>query len=172
MPIIHPFEGKSPRIHDSAFIADTAVLIGDIEVGPETSIWDGCVLRADVNEMKIGARCNLQDGTVIHVSTYGPGTYLGDDVTIGHMALLHACTVETRGFVGMKACVMDEAVVESGAMLAAGALLPNGKRVPAGELWAGAPARLMRPLGKKDNDLIDWSAAHYVELAKRHVASR
>src|SRR5690606_27614238 len=119
---------------------------GDVTVGAETGIWFGCVLRGDVDRIRIGARTNIQDGTVVHVSHRDGPTVIGDEVTVGHLALLHACTLEDRSFVGMKACVMDGAVVESGAMVAAGALVTPGKRVPSGQLWAGSPARPMRDL--------------------------
>ena len=167
-PVILPFEGRWPRIHSTAFVAPGAVVIGDVEIAEDASIWFGCVLRGDVNEIRIGPRSNLQDGTVVHVATHGQGCYVGADVTVGHMALLHACTVEDWGFIGMKACVMDGARVESRAMVAAGALVTPGKTVPSGELWAGAPARLQRPLGERETALLDWSAPHYVQLMRRH----
>jgi carbonic anhydrase/acetyltransferase-like protein (isoleucine patch superfamily) len=140
-PLILPYAGKTPRIHPTAWIAPTAVIIGDVEIGPETGIWYGCVVRGDVNEIRIGARTNIQDGTVIHVAAEGQGTYIGDEITVGHMVLLHACTVESNAFVGMKSCVMDGSYVERHAMVAAGALLTPGKRVPSGELWGGSRGR-------------------------------
>ena len=166
--VILPFEGRWPRIHPSAFVAPGAVIIGDVGIAEEASIWFGCVLRGDVNEIRIGPRSNLQDGTVVHVATHGQGCYVGADVTVGHMAWLHACTVADWGFIGMKACVMDGARVEKRAMVAAGALVTPGKLVPSGELWAGAPARCQRPLGDREQALIDWSAPHYVTLMRRY----
>jgi gamma-carbonic anhydrase len=163
--LILPHHGKSPIIHDSAFIADTAVVIGDVEIGADSSIWFGTVVRGDVNVVRIGARTNIQDGVVIHVASRGQGTFVGDDITIGHMALLHACTLESGCFVGMKACLMDGAYVESGAMVAAGALVTPGKRVRRGELWAGTPARPMRDLTAEEIEFFPRSAAQYVELA-------
>ena len=169
-PLILPFGGKTPRIHPTAWIAPTAIVIGDVEIGPETGIWYGCVVRGDVNEIRIGARTNIQDGTVIHVAAEGQGTYIGDEITVGHMVLLHACTVESNAFVGMKSCVMDGAHVERHAMVAAGALLTPGKRVPAGELWGGSPARRIRDL--TEAQLADWrkSWEGYVAHAKDHAA--
>ncbi len=167
-PLILDYEGKRPVIHPSAFIAPGAVVIGDVEIGPEAGIWYNCVLRGDVNEIRIGARSNLQDGTVVHVSTKGQGTYIGEDVSIGHMALVHACTVEDRAFIGMKACVMDDCRVETGAMVAAGALVTPGKVVGAGELWAGSPAKPMRPVSEADKAMMEWTAPHYVRLASKH----
>ncbi len=157
-----------PKIHNTAFIAPSASIIGDVQIGEDTNIWYNCVLRGDVNDIKIGKRTNIQDGSVIHVTTDFQGTYVGDDVTVGHSAILHACTVENFGFVGMQACVMDGAVVESHAMLAAGALLTPGKRVPSGQLWGGSPARYMRDLKQEELDYIKWSAPHYVELGQEH----
>ncbi len=168
---ILPYKGISPQIHDSAFIAPSASIIGDVQIGEDSNIWYNCALRGDVNDIKIGARTNIQDGTVIHVTTDFQGTYVGDDVTVGHLAILHACTIEDFGFVGMQACVMDGAVVESHGMLAAGALLTPNKRVPSGELWAGSPAKYMRDLTDKERAYLKWSAPHYVELGREHKAS-
>ncbi|MEQ9348988.1 MAG: gamma carbonic anhydrase family protein, partial [Alphaproteobacteria bacterium] len=126
------------------------------------------VLRGDVSPIRIGRRSNIQDGTVVHVSDGGPGTDIGDDVTVGHMALLHACTVESFAFIGMKACVMDGAIVESGAMVAAGALVTPGKRVRAGQLWAGTPARFMRQVSEIERAYFGWSAANYAKLARAY----
>lgn len=162
------YRSAAPKVHESAFIAQGAVLAGDIEVGEDSSVWYGCVIRGDVNTVRIGKRSNVQDGTVIHVSSFGFGTVIGDDVTIGHMALLHACTVEDGAFVGMKACVMDGAVIEKGAMVAAGAMVTGGKRVPAGQVWAGSPAKYLRDVTPKDIELITWSAPHYVKLAHEY----
>jgi carbonic anhydrase/acetyltransferase-like protein (isoleucine patch superfamily) len=173
--LIRPHNGVFPRIAPDAFVAETAVVIGDVEIGAGASIWYGCVLRGDSNSIRIGARTNIQDGTIVHVnhereSAVGTKATIGADVTVGHMALLHACTLEDGSFVGMKACVMDGAVVEGGAMLAAGALLTPGKRVKRGELWAGSPARLMRPLSDKEVAYLAYSAHHYAELAQTYRA--
>jgi carbonic anhydrase/acetyltransferase-like protein (isoleucine patch superfamily) len=128
------------------------------------------VLRGDGNSIRVGARTNIQDGTVVHINhewegAAGTKTTIGADVTVGHMALIHACTLEDGCFIGMKACVMDGAVVESGAMVAAGALVTPGKRVKRGELWAGSPARLMRLLTEKELKYFSYTAQHYCELA-------
>ena len=157
-----------PKIHASAFIAPSASIIGDVEIGEGSNIWYNCVLRGDVNDIKIGARTNIQDGTVIHVTTDFSGTFVGDDVTVGHSVILHACRIENHGFVGMGSIVMDGAVVESFAMLAAGSLLSPGKRVPTGQLWAGRPAKFMRDLTEEDLAYIKWSAPHYVVLGHEH----
>ncbi|HSK38920.1 MAG TPA: gamma carbonic anhydrase family protein [Arenibaculum sp.] len=163
--LILPHHGKAPIVHRTAFVAPTVTLIGDVEIGAASGIWFGCILRADVNVIRIGTGTNIQDGTVVHVASKGQGTFIGDDVTVGHMALLHACTLESGCFVGMKACVMDGARVESGAMVAAGALVTPGKRVPRGELWAGTPARRMRDLREGEIAAFASQAAAYVDLA-------
>ncbi len=174
-PTVHghllPFKGKRPKLDPSVFVGHGASIIGDVEIGQDSSIWYNCVLRGDVNEMRIGARVNIQDGTVIHVATHGQGTYVGDDVSVGHQALLHACTLEDRAFVGMKAVVMDKARVESGGMLAAGGLLTPGKVIKEGELWTGWPATFRRPLTDEDREMMRWTGEHYVDLARDHIAS-
>ena len=137
-----PYRGARPVIDATAFVAEGCRIVGDVEIGAEASIWFNCVIRGDEHAVRIGARSNVQDGTVIHVHSAKQGTFIGADVTIGHKALLHACTIDDGGFVGMGAIVLDEAVIEGGGMLAAGAMLTPGKRVPSGELWAGSPARL------------------------------
>lgn len=169
--MLKPYCGIEPQVAKDAFIADTARVIGDVHVGAQSSLWYGVVARGDVEKIRIGARSNIQDGTVIHVSSAGLGTFVGDDVTVGHMTLLHACTVGDGGFIGMMACVMDGAVVEPGAMVAAGALVTPGKRVPSGELWAGSPAKFMRALNDADKKMMAESAARYVKVAAAHMRS-
>lgn len=166
--LILPYKGIVPKIDNSAFIAPSASIIGDVEIGAETQIWYGCTVRGDVNDVKIGARTNIQDGSVIHVTHGFSGTHIGDDVTVGHNAILHACTIHDKGFVGMQACVMDGAVVESYGMVAAGALVPPGKVVKSGELWVGSPAKAVRELTQEERDYLDWSAPHYVVLGAEH----
>ncbi len=176
--IIKAFKGVSPRIHETAFIADGAVVIGDVEIGPESSVWYGCVIRGDVNRIRIGARTNIQDGSIIHCNHDPKGDYretgggmptlIGDGITIGHMALLHACTLEDGSFVGMRAVVMDQAVVQEGAMLAAGALLTPRKVVESGTLWTGSPARHARALTEAERGFLPYSAANYAKLAAAH----
>ena len=167
--IILPFKGVRPRIAPSAFIAPTAVVIGDVEVDEGASLWFGAVVRGDVNRITIGARTNIQDGTIIHAATGTFATRIGAEVTVGHAAVIHACTIEDRAFIGIKAVVLDGAVVEEGAMVAAGALVGPGKRVPKGELWAGSPAKFRRALTADDAREFGWIAAHYVELAEAYL---
>ncbi len=168
--LLLPHRGTFPKLAPDAFVAPGAAVIGDVEIGSEASIWFGCVVRGDVCPVRVGARTNVQDGTIIHVTHTGLATRIGDEVTIGHRCLLHACTVEDRAFVGMGATAMDESVIETGGMLAAGALLAPGKRVAAGELWGGVPARFLRRL--RDDELAEWPerVSHYVELAAAYRA--
>jgi carbonic anhydrase/acetyltransferase-like protein (isoleucine patch superfamily) len=171
------FGGKAPRIDPSAFVAPGAVLIGDVEIGAQASIWYNCVLRGDVNHIRIGARSNIQDGSVLHVDSPRPGresglpTIIGEDVLIGHMAMVHGCILHDRAFVGLGAIVMDGCEIESGAMLAAGALLTPGRRIPAGQLWAGRPAKYVRDLGEEELAGQQAGVDHYVALAKLHSAA-
>ena len=120
---LFPYRGVLPTVHPGAFVAQNAAIIGDVEIGAGSGVWYGCVLRGDVNEIRVGERTNIQDLTMIHCAELGQGTYLGDDITVGHSAVLHACTIEDGALIGIQACVMDDCVVERGAMLAAGALL-------------------------------------------------
>jgi carbonic anhydrase/acetyltransferase-like protein (isoleucine patch superfamily) len=171
------FEGKAPRLDPSAFVAPGARLIGDVEIGAEASIWYNCVLRGDVNAIRIGARSNVQDGSVIHVDSPRPGhgdgfpTLIGDEVLIGHLAMVHGCVLRDRAFVGLGGIVMDGCEIEGDAMLAAGAMLTPGKRIPAGQLWAGRPAKYVRDLGAAEIAGMRAGVAHYVALAKRHRAA-
>lgn len=168
-PRFLPFEGMMPRIHPTAFIAPTAVLIGDVEVAEGASVWFHCVLRGDTNHIRIGARTNIQDGTIIHVNHDTHPTVIGADVTVGHAAIIHACTLHDRAFVGMGATVLDGAVIEEGGLLAAGALLTPGKRIGRNELWQGSPARLNRVMEDVERAKFDLNAAHYAELAQRYL---
>lgn len=163
-----PFRGVLPRIAEDAFIAPNATVIGDVVIGREANIWFGCIIRGDVHEIRIGDRANIQDGTVVHVSKGKFGCCIGDDVTIGHMALIHGCTLEAGAFVGMKSTVMDGCIVEGGAMLAAGSLLTPGKRVPRGELWGGSPAKLLRPLTEEQRATLGNTAASYSKLGAEY----
>jgi carbonic anhydrase/acetyltransferase-like protein (isoleucine patch superfamily) len=172
-----PFGGKAPRIHPDAFVAPGAQLIGDIEIGSEASVWYNCVLRGDVNRISIGARTNIQDGTILHVDSPRPGqeagnpTIIGEEVLIGHLAMVHGCILHDRAFVGLGAIVMDGCEIESEAMLAAGALLTPGRRIPSGQLWAGRPAKYVRDLSQAELAAQREGVAHYVELARAHAAA-
>lgn len=163
--LIRSHHGVTPTVAPGAFVAETAVLIGDVTVGAGASIWYGCVLRGDGNHIRVGERSNVQDGTIVHIATDGFPTLIGAGVTIGHAAVIHACTLEDDSFVGMSATVMDGAVVERHAMVAAGALVTPGKLVRSGELWAGSPAKRMRDLTPAEIENIHALAAHYCALA-------
>lgn len=167
-PTILSFEGTAPRIDPTAWVAPTAVVIGDVEIGAGSSIWYHCVLRGDTNFIRIGARTNIQDGSILHVNRETFPCILGDDVTVGHGAIVHACIVEDGGFVGMGATVLDGAVVGRGAVLAAGALLTPNKTMGPDELWAGNPARFVRVLDEGEKVRFTAVGAHYLDLAVRH----
>ncbi len=161
-------DGVFPRIAESAWIAPTAVVIGNVEIGAESSIWFNCVLRGDTNVIRIGARSNVQDGSVLHVNPgEGMACLIGDDVTVGHSAIVHAACLHDRAFVAMAAVVLDGAVIESGGVLAAGAVLSPGKRIRENELWAGTPAKLMRTLTDADRARFAATAPAYVQNAIR-----
>ena len=170
-PTLLPYRDRRPVVDPAAWLAPGVVVVGDVVIGPRANIWYGCVLRGDVSSISIGENSNVQDGTVVHVSTGKPPTRIGANVTIGHMALIHACVLEDGSFVGMRACIADEAVVETGAMVAAGALVTPGKRVKSGELWAGNPAKLMRPLRDEERRYIAELPSRYVALAAEHRAA-
>ena len=168
--MVYALEGVAPKIAPDAFIAPNAVLIGNVEIGAGTGIWFGCVLRGDTNFIRIGARCNIQDGTIIHVNRGQYPTIIRDDVSVGHAAIVHACTLHTRAFVGMGATVLDGAVIEEGGMLGACGVLTPGKRIGRYELWTGAPATLRRVMTEEERTNWDQTAIHYAELAQRYRA--
>jgi gamma-carbonic anhydrase len=169
--------GRAPRIDDTAFVAPGCQIIGDVEIGAESSIWYNCVLRGDVSRIRIGQRTNIQDGTVIHVDSPRPGnpdgnpTIIGNDVLIGHMVMLHGSTLHDRAFVGLGSIVMDGCTIESDGMLAAGALLTPGKIILSGELWVGRPAKKLRDLSPKEIVANQTGVAHYVQNARLHKAA-
>ncbi len=169
--------GKTPKIHETAFIAPGSTIIGDVEIGAGSSIWYNCVVRADVFTIHIGERTNVQDGSVLHCDPPRPGDeegsplIIGDDVLIGHMAMVHGCRIEDRGFVGLGAIVMNKAVIGSDAMLAAGAMLTERKIMGERELWAGRPAKMLKELSDAAILGMKVGTAHYAENAKHHAAA-
>jgi gamma-carbonic anhydrase len=167
--LIVPHRGFVPKVASSAFIAPNATLVGDVEIGENASIWFGVILRGDGPGIRVGENSNLQDGTVVHVAARGLMTVVGRNVTVGHMALLHACEVQDGAFIGMHSTVLDGAVVESEAMVAAGAVVTPGKVVRRGELWAGSPARKLRDLTEKDFATFKRIAAGYVALSRTYM---
>jgi gamma-carbonic anhydrase len=165
-PLIRSYKNKTPKIADDVFVAENAVIIGDVEIGEKSSIWYSVVLRGDVGSIRIGARTNIQDGTVVHVTEGRFNTHIGDDVLIGHNAVVHGCTLEDGAFVGMGAIILDGCVVEGGAMVAAGALLTPGKHVKKGELWGGNPAKKMRDLTDDQIAGLKSGTDHYVDVSR------
>jgi len=161
---------KRPELGEHVFVAPNASVIGDVVVGAESSIWFGAVLRGDCYPIRIGARTNVQDGTVIHVTGGKASTTVGDDVTIGHLALVHGCTIGHRCLVGMGSIVLDEAVIEDECWIAAGALVPPRMRVPSRSLVMGQPARVIRTLGQADLDQIRAAGTQYTEYARSFLA--
>lgn len=173
--MIRHFEGMQPRIHETAFVAETAVIIGDVEMGPHSSIWYNCVARGDVNLIRIGARSNVQDLSMLHVThkknPEDPGAPLiiCDDVTIGHSVTLHGCTLQNGCFIGMQAMVMDKAVVGEGALVGARALVTEGTVIAPYTLWVGAPARYKRDLTPDELVWLKKSPGNYVNYALRYI---
>lgn len=174
---IRKFEDHWPRIEASAYIDDAALVIGDVEIGEDVSIWPMCVVRGDVHSIRIGARTNIQDGTVVHVTHDGrftPGgqpTVIGNDVTVGHKVILHACTVEDLCLIGMNAVIMDKAVVQSRVIVGAGSVVSPGKVLESGNLYVGSPAKKARALSDRELEFLAYSAENYVKLKNQHLAS-
>lgn len=171
MALILSFNGQTPRVHESAFLAPTAVLIGDVEVGPESSIWFGAVLRGDHPDhgIRVGARVSIQDNCVLHVSARGP-TLVADEATIGHGAKFESCTIRRRALIGMNAIILHGAEIGEESLVAAGSVVPEGMIVPPRTMVAGVPARIRKQLDGEAADWLRHSAEHYVELAARYRA--
>ena len=176
-PNIRAFEGVSPRLAESAWVDDSAVVIGDVTLGENSSIWPLSVVRGDLHRIEIGAGTNVQDASVLHVSRHsrfmpgGAPLILHDGVTVGHQVLLHGCEIEDHCLIGSGARILDRALVRSRAMLGAGALVTPGQTLDGGYLWLGAPARRARPLTDQELEYLEDVAANYVQLARRHRAS-
>lgn len=168
---ILPYKDAWPRLSEDVFIAPNAVVIGRVELGARASVWFNCVVRGDGNYIRIGAETNVQDGTIIHIATDLFPTIIGERVTIGHGAIIHACTIEDDTMIGIGAIVLDGAVVERGAIVAAGAVVSPGKRVRSGEMWSGCPARLQRPVKPSETEFIARNAKEYCELAAAYRAT-
>ncbi|WP_342318800.1 gamma carbonic anhydrase family protein [Corynebacterium mayonis] len=165
--MIYAFEGTAPRIHPSAYIAPEATIIGDVEIGPEANIWPGAVLRGDVGAIRIGARCNIQDGCVVHVDT-GEATVLEEDVTVGHMAMVHSCYIEKACLIGMSATVLSRSRVGEATIIGGGAVVLEGQSIPAFCIAAGVPAKVRRELDPATRKDRIAHAATYVDLGRRH----
>lgn len=178
MKNILPYRGKLPTVDSSAFVASTAILSGDVKIGKNSGIWYGCVIRGDVTKIVIGENTNIQDNTVLHgtrpnhaqnkTGAEGAPVMVGNNVTIGHNAIIHACTIKDNAFIGMGSIIMDLAVVEEYGMLAAGAVLTPGKVVKSGQIWAGNPAKYFRDMTEQEKNYIQISADNYAELAREY----
>ena len=174
---IRPFDGILPTLGQRTYVDPAACVIGDVVLGDDVSVWPGTVIRGDVNYIRIGARSNIQDGTIVHVSHDGPygnpggfATIIGDDVTIGHGAIVHACIIEDACLIGMGSTILDGAIIRKHGFVGAGALIPPGKTVESGELWLGNPAKCVRKLSARDIEQLYYSAQHYVRLKDRYLA--
>ena len=173
--MIETYQGVMPVIPASAWVHDSAVVIGDVTLGESVSVWPTAVLRGDVHRIEVGARSNIQDGVIVHVAHEGPyqsgfPAIIGEDVTVGHRAVIHACTVGSRVLVGMGAIVLDGAVVEDEVMIGANTLVPPGKRLESGYLYLGSPAKPVRPITDTEREQLPYSAQHYVRLMSRYHA--
>ncbi|MCC6848233.1 MAG: gamma carbonic anhydrase family protein [Deltaproteobacteria bacterium] len=169
--MIAPFRGAAPRIEPTAFVAASAVVIGDVGVGPESSLWFHTVVRGDVGPIRIGARTNVQDHVTVHVVGGAYGATIGDDVTIGHGAIVHGCTLGHRVLVGLGAIVLDGVEIGADCLVAAGALVTPGTKVPPGRLVVGNPARVVRELRADERASLLASAANYVGYAAEYRAA-
>jgi carbonic anhydrase/acetyltransferase-like protein (isoleucine patch superfamily) len=171
---IRTFEGHTPTIAPTAFIDELALVTGQVSIGADSSVWPMSVVRGDIHCISIGERTNIQDGSVLHVthdSEFAVGgipLVVGNAVTVGHKALLHACTVEDLCLIGMGAVVLDGAIIRQGAMVAAGSLVPPGKDLEGGYLYMGSPVKRVRALSEREKRYLEYSAGHYVRLKNRH----
>lgn len=174
---IRSFQGISPVLGEGTYVDEAASVIGDVVLGDDVSIWPGTVVRGDVNYIRIGARTNVQDGSIIHVTHDGPygkpggfATVIGEDVTIGHAAVIHACVIEDACLIGMGATILDGAIIRKNGFVGAGALIPPGKIVESGELWLGNPAKCVRKLSEKEIEQLYYSAQHYMRLKDKYLS--
>jgi len=171
---IRKFEQYTPKIADSAFVDESALVTGNVVIGADSSIWPMCSVRGDIHSIRIGERSNIQDGSILHVShdsEFAPGGHalsIGDDVTVGHNAVVHACIVEDLCLIGIGAVLLDGAVIRSGAIVGAGSLVTPGKDLEGGYLWLGSPAKRARELTDREKAFLEYSAAHYVDVKNRH----
>ena len=172
---VKSFDSKTPSIHATTFVHATAVVIGDVELGPDVSIWPLAVVRGDIHSIKIGARSNIQDGSVLHVthaSDFNPGGYpltIGEDVTVGHNVTLHGCSIGNQCLIGIGAIVMDGAVVNDRVMVGAGSLVPPGKILNSGFLYVGSPVKKARHINEKEAQFLSYSPQNYVRLKNKYL---
>lgn len=174
--MIRTFAGARPVVGPRAFVDASAVVIGDVEIGEDSSVWPLTVIRGDMHRIRIGKRTSVQDGSVLHITHAGPfneGGFplsIGDEVTIGHKVILHGCTLGSRILVGMGSTVMDGAVVEDEVIIGAGSLVPPGKTLASGFLYIGSPVKQARPLTEKERAFFSYTAGNYVKLKDQHLA--
>jgi len=172
---IRGFKGMTPKLGERVFIDPSSVVLGDVELGDDSSVWPLTVIRGDMNYIRIGKRTNVQDGSVLHIthaSSYNPDGYaliIGDEVTIGHRVMLHGCTIGNRVLIGMSTTIMDGAVVEDDVVIGAGSLVPPGKRLESGKLYMGSPAKAVRDLTESELSYFSYSAANYAKLKDEHL---
>ncbi|PYT01421.1 MAG: gamma carbonic anhydrase family protein [Acidobacteria bacterium] len=170
--MIKPFKNSTPKIHETAFVTDDAIVIGDVEIGAESSVWFGSIVRGDVNHIRIGERTNIQDATVIHVSSKKHSTILEDEITVGHRVTLHGCYVETGCLIGIGSIVLDGARIGRNSLVAAGCLVTPGTIIPPESLIMGAPARVKRQLTSNELENLAQSSRNYVELSRAYLSER
>ena len=170
MPIIQAFGPHRPKMAEDVFVAENATIIGEVSIGALSSIWFQAVLRGDVGAIQIGERTNIQDAAILHCTTGRTPTIVGNDVVVGHRAILHGCTIEDEVLIGMGAIILDEAVVPSHTIVAAGALVSEGKQLKSGWLYAGVPAKPLKPLTDQQIQMIRYGAAGYVEKSRIYLA--
>ena len=172
---LRTYQNHTPTLGAGAFVDISAVVIGDVEIGDDSSVWPLTVIRGDMHRIRIGARTSVQDGSVLHITHAGPFNpdgfplIIGDEVTIGHKVMLHGCTLGNRILVGMGSTIMDGAVVEDEVIIGAGSLVPPGKRLESGYLYVGSPVKQARPLTDKERSYFGYSAANYVRLKDQHL---
>jgi len=171
---IRNFEGTQPEIHSSTYVDDTALILGDVQIGENSSIWPLTVIRGDVNSILIGDNTNIQDNSVLHVSHDGPynssgfNLKIGNNVTVGHRVILHGCQIGNSCLIGMGSTIMDGTIIEPHNLIGAGSLVPPNKHLESGYLWMGSPIRKVRKLSTEELEFIEYSAQHYVNLKNRH----
>jgi gamma-carbonic anhydrase len=167
--LIRSYKGRKPQIAATAYVDEAAVVIGDVTIGEHASVWPGVVIRGDVHYIRIGARTNVQDGSVLHVMRDTHPLILGDNVTVGHGVVLHGCTIEARCLIGMGCIILNGAKIGAGSIVAAGTLVPEGTQVPAGSLFMGHPGKFRRALTAEDQTSIDEYAARYVGYKENYM---
>ncbi len=175
---VRTYQGTTPKLGNAVFIDPTAVVLGDVELGDDVSVWPLTVIRGDMHRIRIGNRTSIQDGSVLHITHAGPFNpdgfplIIGDDVTVGHQAMLHGCSIGSRVLVGMGAMVMDGAIVEDDVIIGAGSLVPPGKTLKSGHLYVGRPVKEVRELTEKEMSFFTYTAGNYVKLKDTHIAER